>query len=134
MLKKRAVVFVIVAAILAGLMIGIYIMDRSSPIKNVERTAFTAVTKEVRPDYHKNIYILRTMYDENQNRFWIEFYDTKSYPSILWLGFVVIDARSFDVLYTATDITLYSGLYPEMVAGFRKSENELHNEHGDFYS
>ena len=145
MLRKKVVIIVIVVAVVTASMMGGYILGRASIVKNVEpvifrnsigfieHTAFEAIMQEVKPDNHKNVYTLRTMYDENQNRYWVEFYDTQSHLSSLWVGVVVIDAIDFNVVYTDTEITLFSGISPQMAVDNRRSQNELHNEYGDFY-
>jgi len=146
MLRKKAIIIVIAVAVVTASIMGGYILGRASTAKIVEPvifrnsmgfieyTAFEAIMDEVKPDNLKNVYTLRTMYDENQNRYWVEFYDTQSHLSCLWVGVVVIDAIDFDVVYTDTDIRLYSGISPEMAAASRGSQNELHNEYGDFYT
>ena len=134
MLRKRMGIFVVVVAVFVGSMMGVYMIGRPTTIKNIEYAAFSAILKEAEHDNQKNIYMLRTMYDENQNCYWVEFYDTESYLSSLWLGFAIIDAKSLDVVYAETDVTFYSGISPEMAVYSKKNENELHNEHGDFYT
>jgi hypothetical protein len=99
-------------------------------IENEENPALLLLIDEQRSE---NIQWRRTLYDNDQNRFLIEYFDLESFAGSLWTAFVVIDASTLNIIHFSQDIQLYSGITPEMALHLGHFENELHNEFGEFY-
>jgi hypothetical protein len=108
--------------------------DDEHHIEYMKNMVFSVIAQDFEDTGESNISLLQIMHDEAQNRYWVEFYDIESFLSCLWLGFVVIDATNKDIIHIDTQITLYSGVTPEMAMLNRKSSiTELQNEYGNFH-
>ena len=108
------------------------VIDESYHLEFIKKAVFDVIANKFENNSENNISLLRIMYDKTLNRYWVEFYDTKSFLSSLWMGFVAVDATSNEIIHIDSNIRLFSGISPEMAAEFRRAGSELQNEYGNF--